>query len=246
MSRLALLLAVVLGLPFAAQAAQPSACPYPMATATAGVAVGSLPKLAAALAARRLDVVAVGSGSTMSVRGRPVGSFIDDMAQSLRASVPGLQITLTVQGERGLGSAAMLGLLRKQLAVHKAPLVIWQTGTVESVRKRPVADFTRDLDSGAEMVRAAGGELILVDPLYSRMLMEHANVGPYREAMAAAAQRHGAVLFSRFALLRRWTEMGLFEMEATPKSEQAQAADQRSRCLGQALAEVMLRAAGGS
>jgi hypothetical protein len=112
------------------------------------------------------------------------------------------------------------------------------------VRKRPLDDFTRDLDAGAEMVRKAGGALILVDPLYSRMLLAHANVAPYREAMRTAAKRNGAALFSRFSLLQHWVDTGVFDIESASKADRPEAADQMNRCIGTALARFILRGAG--
>lgn len=244
MPRLVLLLAFFLSLPAGTMAAPVAGCPFPTQLASGNLAGGNLPGLATALKARHLEVMAVGSGSMKTTRGRTTDSFTDYMAQTLREEVPGLQVDLTVQGERGLGSAAMLVLLRRGLAAHKPTLVVWQTGTVEAVRKRPLDDFARDLDTGAEMVRKAGGELILVDPLYSRMLLAHANVTPYRDTMRAAAERNGAALFSRFALLHHWAEAGIFDIETTSKTDRIQAADERNRCLGTALAQLVLDSAG--
>lgn len=242
--RLALLPALLLGLPSGARADSPVTCPYSTESAAAGLSAGSLPGLRAALKTGHLRVVAIGSGSMMTARGHAAGSFTDYMAQALRDEIPGLKVDLSVQGERGIGSTAMLALLRKELPPLKPTLVVWQTGTVEAVRKRPLADFSRDLDTGAEIVRQAGGELILVDPLYSRMLLAHANVAPYREAMRSAAERNGAVLFSRFSLLHHWADAGVFDIESLNKTDRIEAADERSRCLGTALAQVILRSAG--
>ena len=86
--------------------------------------------------------------------------------------------------------------------------MVWQTGTVEAVRRLPPEEFARTLDAGAEAARAAGADLVLVDPQYSRMLQSHTTLAPYRETMQQAARRHAAVLFRRFDLIRQWVEAG--------------------------------------
>ncbi len=218
-------------------------CPAATDIAAPDATAGTLPRVAAALNAGGLDVLAIGSGTVLGARGRPEGSFPDHMAQDLRARLPGTEIRLTVQGERGLTAAAMLAILRKSLADQHFALVVWQTGTVEAVRKLPPEEFARTLDDGAEAVREAGANLILVDPQYSRMLETHADLPPYRAVMQQAAQRHHAVLFSRFDLIRQWVEAGDLDLESAAKADRPKMAALLNACLGQALARTVLRAA---
>ncbi len=246
MLRQAILAALLL---FAPLGAGPAGATGPDCPAATGIAApeataGTLPRVAAALNAHGLDVLAIGSGSVLGVRGRPEGSFPDHMAQDLRAGLPGTEIHLTVQGERGLTAAAMLATLHKDLAGQHVALVVWQTGTVEAVRKLPLDEFARTLDEGAEAVRAAGADLILVDQQYSRLLQAHVDLPPYRAAMQQAAQRHHAVLFSRFDLIRQWVEAGDLDLESAAKADRPKMAALRNACLGQALARTVLRAAG--
>jgi acyl-CoA thioesterase I len=241
------LLAVLLmiGLPASGPAgASGPACPPVSNIAAPGAAAGMLPGVAAGLKAGQLDVLAIGSGTVLGARGRAEGSFADRMAQELRAAAPGAAVRLTVQGERGMTAALMLATLRRDLAGRKYQLVVWQTGTVEAVRKLPPEEFARTLDDGAAAVSAAGAELVLVDPQFSRMLQNHANLAPYREAMQAVAERHHALLFRRFALVRHWAESGELDLEAAPGPDRVKTAALLNTCLGESLARVVLRAAG--
>ncbi len=222
----------VAGCPAASESVAPEAPP------------GALPRVAAALKSGRLDVLAIGSATVLGARGRAEGSFSDRMVQQLREAAPGAEIHLTVQGERGMPATRMLALLRRQLAGKNFALVVWQTGTVEAARKLPAEEFARTLDAGAEAVHAAGADLLLVDPQYSRMLQANTTLGPYRETMQQAARRHAALLFSRFDLIRRWAEAGQLDLESAAKPEREKMAEQLNACLGQALAQTVLRAAG--
>jgi hypothetical protein len=221
-----------------------SGCPATPDMAAPEAMTGTLPRVAAALKAGRLNVLAIGSGSVLGARGRPEGSFSDLMVQELRAAAPGADIRLTVQGKRGMTAADMLPALRRDLDGKGYALVIWQTGTVEAARRLPTEEFARTLDAGAEAVRAAGADLLLVDPQYSRMLQSHTTLAPYRETMAEAAQRHAAVLFRRFDLIRRWVEGGDIDLERAAAPERRKTSERLNACLGQAMAHTVLRAIG--
>ncbi len=219
-------------------------CPAAPEMVTAEMPPAAMPRVAAALKAGRLDVLAIGSGTVLGARGRAEGSFPDRMVQELRMASPGAEIRLTVQGERGMTAAAMLAALHKGLDGKGIGLVVWQTGTVEAVRELPPEEFARTLDAGAEAARAAGADLLLVDPQYSRMLQSHTTLAPYRETMRQVAQRHAAVLFRRFDLIRQWVEAGQLDLESVPKPDRPKMTERLNACLGQALAQTVLRAAG--
>jgi hypothetical protein len=222
-----------------------SECLTPTEIAAPEATAGAFPLVAAALAAGRLDVLAIGSGTVMGARGRPEGSFADRMVQDLREAVPGAEIRLVVQGERGMAAAAMLAALRRDLPGKTFRLVVWQTGTVEAVRKTPPTQFAETLDDGAALVRAAGADLLLVDPQYSRLLQAHATLPPYQEAMRQAAARNHAVLFHRFDLIQHWVDSGALDLESVARADRTKAVAQLNACLGQAMAEAVLRAAQG-
>ncbi|CAH2600392.1 conserved exported protein of unknown function [Rhodovastum atsumiense] len=219
-------------------------CPFSPDIAAPTVAPGSLPHVAAALKASRLDILALGSGSVLGPNGRSEGSFADHMAQDLRAAFPGVDIRLTVQGQRGMTATAMLPMLIQELDGHGIDLVIWQTGTVEAVRRLPAAELGRTLDTGAEAVRRVGADLVLVDPQFSRLLQSHAELVPYRQALDQVARRNQIVLFHRFDLIRHWVEAGGVDLETARRADRAKIADRLSACLGQALAATLLRGAG--
>lgn len=227
----------------AAGAATPG-CPAWSDIAAPEVTADTLPRVATALRAGRLDVLAIGSGTVLGARGRPEGSFPDRMVQDLRAAVPGAEIRLVVQGERGMPAAAMLATLRNGLAGKGFGLVLWQTGTVEAVRKVPPEEFARTLEAGTEIVRAADADLLLVDPQYSRMLQAHATLSPYRDAMQQAARHPRVLLFRRFDLIRQWVETGDLDLESATKPDRPKVAAQLNACLGAALAQTVLRASG--
>ena len=146
-------------------------------------------------AAGRLDVLAVGSGTVLGRAAAPEGSFPDRMAQDLRAACPGADIRLVVQGERGMTAAAMLAALRPGARRHRFALVVWQTGTVEAVRKLPPEEFARTLDAGAAVARPPAPTWCWSTRSSAACCRAHADLTPTaRDACRTrAAPRHRAV-----------------------------------------------------
>jgi cellobiose-specific phosphotransferase system component IIB len=238
-----LLTALLAGQPAEAAASTTPACPAPIELAAPDAHAGALPRVAAALRTGTLDVLAVGSGTMLGPRGRAEGSFADLMAQDLRAALPGVEIRLVVQGERGMTAAVMVSVMDHELDRHHFDLIVWQTGTVEAVRKLPPDEFARTLDAGAALARQQGADLVLVDPQFSRMLQAKADLTPYRAIMQDATRRNGIVLFHRFGLIRTWVDAGALDLEKAPRRDRSETTAELNTCLGQALAKVVLRAA---
>jgi hypothetical protein len=189
---------------------------------------------------RRLDVLALGSGSLLGLRGGVDGSVPSHMVDVLRAAAPGATVRLTLHAARAETTAEMLVALRKELVAHPYQLVLWQTGSVEALRKSPPAEFAKLLADGAAMVAAAGADLVLIDVPFSRLLEDNADLQPYRAAIQDLASHDAVALFRRYDLMRHWAETGELDIEAARKRERTDTADRLRACLGQALATLVL------
>lgn len=170
-------------------------------------------------------------------------AFPSQMAKALQAAAPGADVRVTVRGGRGLTAAEMLGVLRTELAAHRYQLVIWQTGTVEAVRNLPPSDFAMVLAEGAELAQAAGADLVLVDPQYSRFLQTNANLDPYEQALQQASALPGVMLFRRYDLMRSWANEGQIDLERTSRADRQRTIETLHQCLGSHLAKLILSAA---
>lgn len=196
-----------------------------------------------------LTTQAIG-GSATTIPPPPLASnqptesaFPLQMVRALEDAVPGLKVNLTVRGGRSMSAADLLELLQAALAEHKYQLVIWQTGTVEAVRNIPPGDFAQSLSDGAALVQAAGADLVLVDPQWSRFLQTNSNFEPYEQALQQLASLPGVILFHRFDLMRSWANDGQIDLERTPKGQRKRAAQQLHACLGVELARLILSGA---
>ena len=248
--RLLLSAFIALPLPSWAGSEQGGACGAPDDLVTTDT---SLAQFATAVSAGGpVNVLAVGSATTvgsMSVGGEQArvssqnGAFPWQMVQALHAALPSVEFRLTVRGGRGMTAEDMLPLLQEALKAQRYPLVIWQTGTVEAVRGLRPDGMLDILHDGAQQVREAGGDLVLIDPQFSRFLRANTDLDPYEGVMLQVATMPGVALFHRFELMRAWANDGRIDLERTQKADRDKALDSLNKCLGRALARFVLSGA---
>ena len=146
---------------------------------------------------------------------------------------------------RGSGFHAGTLIIAAISAVVAATVVsrLWQTGTVEAVRGLQPDGMLDVLHAGAERVRDAGGDLVLIDPQFSRFLRANTDLDPYENVMQQVATMPGVALFHRFDLMRVWANDGRIDLERTPKADRDKALEELNVCLGKVLARFVLSAA---
>jgi hypothetical protein len=228
----------------AGQLAAASGCPD-----SAGLIAGDekLDMLASAISAGGpVAVLAVGSAATVNPDGKTQDgntqgvSFPYHMIEALHAALPKVDFQLTVRGGRGMTAQDMLPMLDAELAAHRYPLVLWQTGTVEAVRGLRPDGLHAALDAGVQHIRARGGDTVLIDPNYSRALRANAEIDPYIQVMRQVAGFPGVALFPRYDVTRAWVQSAQLDVETVPKADRTAAVDRLHRCVGQALASFVL------
>jgi hypothetical protein len=201
-----------------------------------------LPATARAVADRRpVLLLAVGS-ALQAVHVGPAQTFPALTVELLRHAMS-LPVELLLRDDPGATAADMVPALRRALTDRRATLVLWQTGTVDAARHVPPAAFGAALAEGVRLTQASGADLVLIDPLYSRLLQDRADLAPYEAQLAQAAQSSGVGLFRRNALVRQWVAGGALDMEAVPASGRARTLVALHDCLAAALAQQILAGA---
>jgi acyl-CoA thioesterase-1 len=234
----------------AVSAAPPPALPCP-APDTMLAPDWPMPAVARAIRNGRLDILAVGSASTIGRSGvnaqdaTPTTAYPWRMLSALRAALPHVSVQLRVVGGRHLSAEAMQPLLQEALIARPKPaLVIWQTGTVETVDGVAPDDFADTLRDGTDIVAATGADLVLIDQQFSRFLRAHADVDTYRNIMiAAAGARQGVSLFRRYEIMQSWVEDEVVDLETAPPEAREATMRRLNSCLGAALAQFVLNGA---
>jgi hypothetical protein len=234
-----------------AQAEPAAACDLPADLLTPEA---PLTHVAAALTGKgTLDILALGSGSTVGEGGRsggplfgyhaPETAFPYRMISALESMRPKLRFQLTVQGGRNMTADMMLPILHKQLALQHFDLVLWQTGTVEAVHGLRPDALRADLQEGADAVDAANADLVLIDPQFSRFLRANVDLGPYQTVLEQMTGNPGVTLFRRFDLTQAWVNSGQVDLESVDKDARDKTILLLNDCLGQALAKYILAGA---
>lgn len=192
---------------------------------------------------RHLDILAVGSALVSPHLGADE-AFPHRMVDTLRGTSPGVSIHLQMRSERGATAPELLPILRAELARRPYQLVVWQTGTVDAARKARPDEFGRALAEGVALAHTHGSDVILIDPQFSRMLEERADLDPYEDRIKASAQAPETQLFPRFSLMRAWVEAGVLDLEKSPHAERPAMVARLHECLAAALAHAILTGAG--
>jgi len=202
-----------------------------------------LGKVAAAVEdERRLDILVAGTASSsLPGTGEAARAYPARLEVALRERLPGVAVRVTAEILPKTAAEAMASRLPDLVAARKPALVIWQTGTTDTIRAVDLDDFRDAVDEGVAALREAGADVMLVNPQYSPRLETMVSLTPYLDRMRLVAQQHDVPLFDRFAIMRHWNEAGAFDLFGPVKGlEMAHAVHD---CLGRALAIFMLDAA---
>jgi hypothetical protein len=197
-----------------------------------------------------LDILALGSGSTVGDPGAsagpalafhaPDGAFPIKMIDALKTMRPAINFQLTVKGGRNMTADAMLPVLRQELADHHYDLVLWQTGTVEAVRGARTDLLHAVLEEGADAVADANADLVLIDPQFSRFLRANADLSPYETVFQQVSGDPGVTLFHRLDLTQLWVGNGQVDLERVSRDQRDATISLLNTCLGEALARYIL------
>ena len=104
--------------------------------------------------------------------------------------------------------------MEKLLIDEKPDLVVWQSGTIDAMRRIEPDDFRTALEQGVETLQKGGADVILMNMQYSPRTDIMVALGPYADNMRFVAQQHEIPLFDRLAIMRHWSDTGAFDLYA--------------------------------
>ncbi len=238
MKRLALLLAC-LPLAGAAMAAEPSECAVAQHQLEQ---IFPLPHTMAAVAARKLDVLVVGAGS--SILPGPNGAnaaYPARLQSALTELLRGVTVKVGTDVAPHHTATEMVKTLNKPLAAAKPALIIWQTGTTDAMQGVDQDEFAHALDQGINIARSAGADVILVNAQYSPRTESMIALSTYADIMRWVALQHEVPLFDRFEIMKLWADLGTFDL--TGASDKLDVALRVHNCIGWLLADFIDEAA---
>lgn len=190
----------------------PAACPV---TADHVAANGGLGRSRAGVAAGNLTILAMGSSSIEGVgASRPDLAFVPLLEAGLERRLPGVEVTVINKGIGGETAKETADRLPREIAAGRPDLVIWQLGTNDVLRDRPMDDFFADFRRGEDVLDRAGVDVLLVDP----QRLPEGTVNPSfrgrNPALGETARlidleggRVGYAVLHRFAAMGAWTDL---------------------------------------
>jgi hypothetical protein len=237
MKRLALLLAL-LSMAGAAMAEQPAEC----VVAQHQLELFPMPHVRAALAAKKLDVLVVGAGSSTlpGLDGAKV-AYPARLQQALSELLPGVGVTVKTDVKHGRTAPEVVKIINKPLADTKPALMIWQTGTVDAMQAIDQDQFAQALDQGINIARSAGADVILVNGQYSPRTESMIALSTYADIMRWVALQHDMTMFDRYEIMKLWADLGTFDL--TGAGNKLDIAARVHNCIGWLLADLVTEGA---
>jgi lysophospholipase L1-like esterase len=170
-----------------------------------------LPHVAARLAhGEPIHIIAFGSSSTQGVgASTPAHAYPARLQADLAALVPaGETVTVTNRGIGGEDADDMMLRLDRDVVAPKPDLVIWQTGTNDPLRGLPLDRFMAETRTGILRMRAAGIDVVLMEPQDCRMMRATPGAFAYLDAVRQIGAELNVPVVHRYDMIHRWLADG--------------------------------------
>jgi lysophospholipase L1-like esterase len=188
---------------------------------------------------RQLAITVFGTGSsTLAGTEGPSLAYPARLEAALNQKLSKVMVKVTTRTKNGQTADIMRRNMKDLLVDEKPNLVIWQTGTVDAIRRVEVDEFRAALEAGVETLQAGGADLMLMNMQYSPRTESMIQVGPYVDEMRSVAQQRDIPLFDRFAIMRYWSDEGAFDFYAAGKDNGL--AQRVHDCLGRAIGALVI------
>ncbi len=200
-----------------------------------------LPSVAAAIAAKHLEILVLGAGSSLlpGTSGAHE-AYPARLQRALAEQLPGVEVNVATDVKSKRTAAEMVKALPAALASAKPQLVVWQTGTADAIQAVDPDQFSQALDGGINIARKAGADIIFINQQYSPRTESMIALSTYAEDMRWVAVQQEVPLFDRFSVMKLWSELGTFDLYAATKK--LDTAERVHDCIGRLLADLIIEA----
>jgi lysophospholipase L1-like esterase len=190
----------------------------------------------------KLTIAVVGTGSSiLAGPDGPRSAYPARLEAVLKQKLPGIDVKVVSLVRTRMTTEDLAKGMEKMLTDEKPDLVIWQTGTLDAIRRVDPDEFRAALDEGVETLHKGGADVILMNMQYSPRTDIMVPLGPYADNMRHVAQQHEIPLFDRLAIMRHWSDTGAFDLYAAGKDNVL--AQRVHDCIGRGIAAMIIDAA---
>lgn len=137
----------------------------------------------------------------------------------------------------------MLARFDKEVIAENPDLVLWQVGTNSVLRDDPIAPAGRLIHEGLSRLKAAGTDVILIDPQFAPKVLAKADAATMVDLLAQAADVERVDLFRRFAVMRHWRQVSRIPFEVFVSEDELHMNDWSYGCIAKLLAGAIAEAA---
>lgn len=189
---------------------------------------------------REIRIVALGSSSTEGTgASTKQATYPARFDQEMDRRFPGKDFQVTNLGKGGELVDAMLVRLVRDVIPSRPALVLWQTGVNDAISGVEIPIFRKALISGITALKAAGIEVVLVDPQY---YPRSAGVPRYEDfvaVMRAVAREQGVPIFRRYAIMKHLLASGQQSADVFLWKDKFHLNDRSYACLAELMAEAV-------
>jgi hypothetical protein len=190
----------------------------------------------------RLTIAVVGTGSSiLAGPDGPPSAYPARLEAALKQRLPSVAVKVVTLVRTRQSTEDLAHGMGKLLIDEKPDLVVWQTGTVDAIRRVDPDNFRAALDEGVETLNKGAADVILMNMQYSPRTDTMIALGPYADAMRVVAQQHDVPLFDRLAIMRHWSDTGAFDLYAAGRDNVL--AHRVHDCIGRGIASMIIDAA---
>jgi lysophospholipase L1-like esterase len=189
-----------------------------------------------------IAIVAIGSSSTAGAgASSPTATYPSRLQAELRDRFKN-QIDVINRGVNGEEVPDMLKRFDQSVIAAKPDLVIWQLGTNSVIRDHKMSDHGALVRAGIEKIRAAGADVILIDPQYAPKVIVKPDASRMVDLIAVIAKEEDVDLYPRFQVMRRWHDADL-DFKVFVSSDGLHMNDWSYACLAKSLGSAIVEAA---
>ncbi|HEY7163161.1 MAG TPA: SGNH/GDSL hydrolase family protein [Candidatus Binatia bacterium] len=192
----------------------------------------------------RLVVVAIGSSSTEGVGASdPAHTYPALLGMELRRRWPKLAVDVINKGVGGEIAVEMVARFQRDVAAYHPQLVVWQTGSNQTLKTQNVDGYSDTLRDGIGRLKAIGTDIVLMDPQFAPRVIARPIHISVVDAIGAVAKETHVGVFHRFAVMRHWISAGQFKLEEVISSDGLHMNDLSYNCIARLLADSLVTAA---
>ena len=194
-----------------------------------------------------LTIVAIGSSSTFGAgASSPAFSYPSRLEIELHALLPRTSVAVINRGVSGETARDMMARFDRDVFAAHPDLVLWQVGSNAVLHGKPIVPTGALIDEGLQRLKAAGPDVVLIDPQYApKVIDKHSehDVDLMVALIAAGAGEMHIDLFQRFALMRYWRLTEGLPFSAFLSNDGLHMNDWSYSCMAKLLARAVVEAA---